>query len=74
VGLQNEMKSKVHFSLMRLKSKDVSACGIDLNKADTKVSASVDLVDVNCRTCKRTKVFKEELCRSGMKSKTMTTK
>jgi hypothetical protein len=44
---------------MRLKGKDVSACGIDLDKADAKVGASVDPKDVTCKKCKKAKVFKE---------------
>lgn len=54
------MKSKIHLSLMVLKRKDRSACGVNLEKADCKVSASVDVREVTCQRCKRTKAFKEE--------------
>jgi hypothetical protein len=53
------MKPKVHFSLMRLKCKDRSACGLDLDKASGKVNATVEKADVTCKKCRRTKVYAE---------------
>ena len=53
------MKKIVHFSLMALKHKDRSACGLDLEKASWRVGASVDPKDVTCKNCKHSKIYKE---------------
>lgn len=53
------MKKVIHFSLMALKHKDVSACGINLDTASWKIGASVDPKDVTCRNCKHSKIYKE---------------
>jgi hypothetical protein len=53
------MKQIIHLSLFSITKKDVSACGLNLEKVDGKVGASVNIEDVTCKNCKRTKIYKE---------------